>query len=460
MLNSKLPPRQKMINLMYIIFIAIVSISISNSVIDGYGEVYKKEQIANEELAKVVNERYAVVIELIEESTDNPIIVNLEQKIKIINNNAENAVAAIAGIRESIARYMDGVDYVEDEIHNFKKSTDVINSIIRVSEGGHSKDLYRQLTTYKELLISSGLSKDKYNVIDRYLYKRSGQQYDEWERDVFSGESVVNTMSILNRIETGVLLCEDLVYMEAYVNVLSTINDEVEAMTESNAEMERLNRKKDELIAELSIEKPRVSTRAMVVSKMDSKLYYGVETQLDLFVDGDDINDIVVQTNNGTISNRDGLWFVKPLDGTNDAQIIVKRIADGKEYNLATYSYKVQYLPDPRPILSFKNIDNKSIVYRGYTPIRKEYLIRDAKIGAELKNLEIDVDFEVIHFDVICVSNGEIAIYESKNNKFTTEQKRAILGLRDNDKLHITSIVVMGSDGVERTISSLNVALI
>ena len=246
MLNSKLPPRQKMINLMYIIFIAIVSISISNSVIDGYGEVYKKEQIANEQLARVTQERYETVVDLIE-SAQSPIVESVKESVVSVNRDAENIVATITTIREQIARGVDQEEYKEDEIHNFKESSDIITLVSEES----GRELHQQLIAYKEMLHSSGLGKEQSGVMDRYLYQQSHQSYDEWVRDIFNEESVVNTMSLLNGMETGVLLCEDLLYVEVYSSVLSAISEDTAKLAENNAEMERLNRKKDELIVAL-----------------------------------------------------------------------------------------------------------------------------------------------------------------------------------------------------------------
>jgi gliding motility-associated protein GldM len=58
MAGAKETPRQKLISLMYLVFITMLALNVSKEVLDGFGQMYNKIKVANKNVADGNNNLY------------------------------------------------------------------------------------------------------------------------------------------------------------------------------------------------------------------------------------------------------------------------------------------------------------------------------------------------------------------------------------------------------------------
>ncbi|WP_016989280.1 gliding motility protein GldM [Flavobacterium sp. ACAM 123] len=96
MAGGKLSPRQKMINLMYLVFIAMLAMNVSVEVISGFGLMNEKFEITNE-TAQASNEQLLTALDSKAEEAKGGFLIAAEtaHKVKIITDNFFNYIASL-----------------------------------------------------------------------------------------------------------------------------------------------------------------------------------------------------------------------------------------------------------------------------------------------------------------------------------------------------------------------------
>ena len=86
--------------------------------------------------------------------------------------------------------------------------------------------------------------------------------------------------------------------------------------------------------------------------------------------------------------------------------------------------------------------------------LRKEDLLSEGGVFAELKDFDFDLKFKVTQFDVT-VSGAYVKTSSSKSNKFTDEQKSMFGKLATGSVIYIDNIMANGDDGSNRPLANI-----
>jgi len=86
--------------------------------------------------------------------------------------------------------------------------------------------------------------------------------------------------------------------------------------------------------------------------------------------------------------------------------------------------------------------------------LRKEDLLSEGGVFAELKDFDFDLKFKVTQFD-ITVSGAYVKTSSSKSNKFTDEQKSMFGKLATGSVIYIDNIMANGDDGSNRPLANI-----
>jgi hypothetical protein len=147
----------------------------------------------------------------------------------------------------------------------------------------------------------------------------------------------------------------------------------------------------------------------------------------------------VAMTNGGRIEKAgdDYLAYPSKLDATGKSTSITVSAKFGSEVrSMGFMEFRVKEVPPPVATISGRNGGN----------LKKEDLLAEDGVFAELKDFDFDLKFKVTQFDVN-ISGTYVKTYSSKDNKFTSEQKDQFGKLSVGGIIYIDNIMAKGDDG-------------
>ena len=168
-------------------------------------------------------------------------------------------------------------------------------------------------------------------------------------------------------------------------------------------------------------------------------MYVGIANPIKVSVPGAASENLVVTLNNGRIEKAgdDYLAYPSKLDGTGKSTSITVSAKFGSEVrSMGSMEFRVKEVPPPVATISGKNGGN----------MKKEDLLAEDGIFAELKDFDFDLKFKVIQFDVSIPGTYDKTI-PSKDNKFTSEQRAQFNKLSVGSIIYIDNIMAKGDDG-------------
>jgi gliding motility-associated protein GldM len=169
-------------------------------------------------------------------------------------------------------------------------------------------------------------------------------------------------------------------------------------------------------------------------------MYVGIANPIKVSVPGAASENLVVTINNGRIEKAgdDYLAYPSKLDATGKSTSITVSARFGSETRpMGSMEFRVKEVPPPVATISGRNGGN----------LKKEDLLAEDGVIAELKDFDFDLKFKVTQFDVNFSGTSYVKTYSSKDNKFTTEQKDQFSKLSIGGIIYIDNIMAKGDDG-------------
>lgn len=168
-------------------------------------------------------------------------------------------------------------------------------------------------------------------------------------------------------------------------------------------------------------------------------MYIGIANPIKVSVPGTASENLVVTINNGRIEKAgdDYLAYPSKLDATGKNTTISVSARSGSELRpMGSMDFRVKEVPPPLATIAGKNGGN----------LKKEELLAEDGLFADLKDFDFDLKFKVVQFDVN-ISGTYVKTYSSKDNKFTSEQKDQFGKLTQGSIIFIDNIMAKGDDG-------------
>ena len=170
-------------------------------------------------------------------------------------------------------------------------------------------------------------------------------------------------------------------------------------------------------------------------------MYIGIANPIKVSVPGSASENLVVTLNNGRIEKAgdDYLAYPSKLDATGKSTTISVSTRSGSELRpMGSMDFRVKEVPPPLATIAGKNGGN----------LKKEELIAEDGLFADLKDFDFDLKFKVTQFDITYSgAGGYVKTYSSKDNKFTSEQKDQFSKLTQGSLIFIDNIMAKGDDG-------------
>ncbi|MDR0427323.1 MAG: gliding motility protein GldM [Dysgonamonadaceae bacterium] len=511
--NSANSPRQRMINLMYLVFIAMLALNAPTEVLEGI-ELVEESLLRS---VKTSTERNDRIFEDLETSYEtNP------EKTKewydhaaAVKAKTDSIFNYIQDLKVNIVKKSDGKD---GDPENMKYPDDLNASTQVMFKRGenHAKKLKEELDNYRVFASSLVNNPQIKSTIESNLSTepsaKAKKNKESWEESLFLDVPMAAAIAFLTKMQNDIRYAEGEVLADLRKNI--DIDDfrvnKIEAFVipEAQTVMRGTPYRADIVLAALdSTQKPRVFVNGKMLddelngkyvagtaatgsfnvngyiemprsdgsfSKHDftsqyfvvepsatvapvlmNMLYAGIDNEIRIAVPGVANQNVTATISNGTLTNRgNGIWVAKPRLGSDAIISVNARLAGGRTQEMAKSTFRVRQLPDPSAYINITNPDGNQTRFKGGR-LSKTALLAAESLNAAIDDGILDIQFTVISFEVSTLGSMDLTVRESSNGaRFSDRQKNMIRGLQRNSTALLRGIVVRGPDGTERRLNT------
>ena len=512
--NSPNSPRQKMINLMYLVFIAMLALNVSAEVLDGFGLIDKSLRDSS---ITMKDRNDLIMQELTDYYTQNP-----EKAEEWYNKGLE-----VRKITDSITSYIQELKYrmvreadgKKADINNIKHKDDLdASSIILLSPvSGEGVKLRNAIDNYRNNITHYISNPARKGIIEKNLSTQSSNEKN-WESKHFENMPLSAAVTILSKIENDIITAEG----DALENILNSVdvsdyrmnrlnayvipeskiviqgghyNARVVLSAEDTTKHHRLylNGETSDRNDNMTISLPAnsvgtfpidgyleinrsdgtttqqkfsssytvIEPMATIAPMLMNVLYAGVENEISISVPGIAPKDISASITNGTLTRKGNMWVVKPnAIGKNVTISVEARNPEGTKQQVAMQEFRVRALPDPTSFISYSDTNGNPVMFKGGN-ISKSILNNSTEIEAAIDDGILNIPFKVLSFRTILFDSMGNAIPEVSNgNQFSERQKEQIRRLARGSYFYISGVKAVGPDGIEREIAVMELRVI
>lgn len=509
--NGPETPRQKMINLMYIVLMAMLALNVSSDVLNGFSLV---DESLNRSTANSTTQNRSMYDDFAYYMSKNPEKVKeWYDKAQHVKNISDSLYGYVDELKLKIVQEVDGKEGDVQNISN-KEDLEAASYIMLAPRNGQGETLYNRINKYREEILSMLDDSVQRKIISDNLNtnvpKKGTTLGKNWQEYIFENTPVAAAVTLLTKLQSDIRYAEGEVLhtlvknidvgdlrvnqVNAYVipnsqnivrggkfsaNIIlaavdSTqrpqiyINDKLlpaennglyEMICNSTGEFSldgylQLDRGNGDILRrDFSQKYTVVEPSATVSATMMNVLYAGYDNPVSISVPGVPNQKIqaTLSNGNGTMKSAPGGFIVRPATVGKDAVITVSANLEGRNQVMGQYAFRVRQLPDPTPFIEYTDEKGTPKRYRGGTGLAKSLLMNTDGIVAAIDDGLLNIDFKVISFETVFFDNMGNAVPEvSSGTKFSQRQKDLFRRLSRGKRFYISRVRAVGPDGIER----------
>lgn len=504
--------RQRMINLMYIVFIAMMALNVSSEVIDGFTKVdhalqqtITTSEAQNEELLMTMQSAYK----------QNPNKVDSwYAKAQGLSILADSLVAYMQTLKVSIVQRADGAtaDLTDIKRKDYIGAADevLLGPIDR--KGRYLRELLEQ---YRAEIIKIHPDSMMAHQLNGPLKTQSLLADLSWEEATFASMPTIAAVALLSKLQMDIryaegqtlsALIKSIDQGDLRVNQLTAqvIPDSrivikgmpyraqivMSAIDTTQAPLIEVNGRKIEtgniftttssvagtypikgfIEAKLPGGAVRregfetsytvVEPMATVAPTMMNVLYAGIDNPLNIAAPGVPSADLAATISSGTIERLGTGWVVRVPRADRDVTITVfARVNGTSSVMMGRTNLRVRALPDPTPYIPLFDDAGHTIRFKG-GKISKQSLLKAGGIKAAIDDSILDVPYNVMRFQLVSFDSMGNAIPEvSLGASFSDRQIQQIRNASRGKRIYVTEVMAKGPDGIERRIPSIELII-
>ena len=514
--TRSLSPRQKMINLMYIVLTAMLALNVSSDVLDGFGQV--EEGLARSNAT--VDQRNEAVFRRLEAFAEQ----NPEKgatwldKATEVRSTTSRVYGLIDTLKMAIAIEADGNNANLANILN-QDNLDAA-SIVMLSPGSakgkHLRSTIDYYRNYIGSLMSDSLKRDNImrSLSTEQITRRGTVTPQLWEEAMFENKPVIAAITLLTKLQSDIRYAEGEALSTLLANVdagdvrvnelnafvipqsrnvmrgsrysanivLAAVDTTQRPTIYINGKQLDNDRGLFETLASSTgnfdysgyLEVPHgdgtvtrhdfnssytvIEPTATISATMMNVLYAGIDNPMSISVPGIAPSAISASMTNGTLSRHGDSWVARPGKVGTEAVVTVTANIDGRPQTVATTSFRVRKLPDPAPFISYTDSKGHQERYKGSKPFPKTLLLQAPGIEAAIDDNLLNVSYRVLSFETVFFDSMGNAIPEvSQGSQFSQRQKHSFRRLQRGKRFYISRVKAIGPDGIERDLAPMEV---
>lgn len=502
-----------MINLMYLVLLAMLALNVSSDVLNGFSLV---DESLDRSTANASMQNQAIYDNFADYMAKNPEKVgewhDRAMHVKQISDSLYNLAE---DLKWRIVRKADGE---EADVNNIsgKEDLDAATTVMLAPVGGKGRMLYEAINAYREEILKMVTDTVQRHIISDNLStevpKRGLLLGKNWQEYMFENTPVIAAVTLLTKLQNDVRYAEGEVLhtLEKNIDVGDLRVNQIDAFVIPNSQsvvrggkfsariilaavdstqrpaiyiggerfdtetgvyetvcnstgdytlsgyMELDHGNGDVMRREFSQKYTVVEPSATVSATLMNVLYAGYDNPISISVPGVPANRIHATMSNGTLKPAPGGYIARPAEIGKDAEITVSAEMEGRTQVMAKYAFRVRQLPDPMPFIEYKDQDGNVKRYRGGgESISKGLLLQSEGIVAAIDDGLLNIGFRVISFETLFFDNMGNAVPEvSSGAAFSARQKDLFRKLTRGKRFFITGVRAVGPDGIERQLSA------
>ena len=501
-------PRQKMINLMYVVLMAMLALNVSNEVLNGFAIVQESLTRTTE---NATQENEVIYKDFEEQMAANPQKVKeWYDKAMQVKEMSQRLYSLASELKMAIAQEADGEGANPDSLQN-KEDLEAANQVMLAPGRGRGEELKKAIDTYREgiLAMVTDSVKKQHIASDLTTDVPEGILGKNWQEYMFEAMPAVASITMLTKLQNDVRNAEKEVLhtlvqnidvkdirvnaLDAFVipnsqtivqgdrftarivmaaidttqvpeiyigdrkvelpdNVYETVCSRTGDFTLAGY-IQTINGNGDPIRRDFSQKYTVVEPSATVSADLTRMLYAGYSNPISVSVPGVPLNKISASMTNGTLTpNGAGKYIAHPSKIGQDAVITVTSTNTGRPQTMGTFTFRVRKLPDPTPYIDITDEGGNPSRFKGGN-MPKGSLMAVEHIGAAIDDGILDIGFRVISFETVFFDNmGNAKPLASDGANFSAAQKDQFRRLSRGRRFYISRVTAVGPDGIERTL--------
>ena len=498
-------PRQKMINLMYVVLMAMLAMNVSTEVLNGFSIVDESLQRTT---ANSAQENKNIYGDFEAQMKSNPEKVReWFEKATQVKRMSDSLFNFAQELKLEIVREADGANA---DVNNIERKDDLeaASQIMLAPGTGKGKKLFDAINSFRERILKMVADGTQRNIIASNLTttlpKNAKAMGKNWQEYMFEDMPVAAAVTLLTKLQSDVRYAEGEVLhtlvanidmKDIRVNKLSAFvipnaqtivrgdkfsaqivmaavdttqqpqiyiggrhmnlrNNTYEITTGSTGEFNLTgyitmqNGKGDVIRRDFSQKYTVVNPSATVSADLMNVLYAGYTNPISISIPGVPLNKVSATMSGGTLQPvGPGKYIARPASVGKDVTISVMSLSTGQARQVGQFTFHVRKLPDPTAYIAIGT--NR---YRG-GGLAKASLMGADGIKAAIDDGLLDIQFKVLSFETVFFDNmGNAVPMASAGASFSQRQKDAVRGLSRNKRFYISRVTAVGPDGITRTL--------
>ena len=502
-------PRQKMINLMYVVLMAMLALNVSTEVLNGFSLV---EESLKRTTINATKENLAIYDDFAVQMKKNPQKVkqwsDKSQKVKQMSDKLYNLADEL---KLAIVREADGKNGDVRNIRN-KEDLEAATQVMLAPGRGRGKELYDAINNYRVALLNMVTDYNQKKMIASNLTtdipKDAVAMGKNWQEYMFESMPTAAAVTLLQNdvryAEGAVLhtLVSNIDVKDIRVNALNAFvipNSQTivrgdkfsarivmaavdttqqpqifiggkemnlpdglyETVTGHTGEftlsgyIQVENGNGELLKRDFEQKYTVVDPSATVSADLMNVLYAGYSNPLSVSVPGVPVNKVQATMSGGTLQPvGPGRYIARPTAVGQNVTITVTSTNTGRPQQMGQFTFRVRRLPDPTPYIAMKDESGSPVRYKG-GGLSKSQLMSVDGIGAAIDDGILDIAFKVQSFETVFFDNmGNAVPMVSDGANFSARQKDTFRKLQRNKRFYISRVNAIGPDGIPRKLNA------
>ena len=503
--KKQISPRQKMINLMYVVLMAMLAMNVSTQVLDGFSIVDESLQRTTD---NAVLENKNIYSDFEAQMKSNPEKVReWFQKATEVKRMSDSLYNFAQELKVEIVREADGAN---GDIHNIDRKEDLeaASQVMLAPGTGKGKKLFDAINSFRERILTMVADENQKKIIANNLTtklpKNAKAMGKNWQEYMFEDMPVAAAVTLLTKLQSDVRYAEGEVLhtlvsnidmKDIRVNKLSAFvipnaqtivrgdkfsaqivmaavdttqqpqiyiggrqmnlrNNTYEIVTGKTGEFNLTgyitmqNGKGDVIRRDFTQKYTVVDPSATVSADLMNVLYAGYSNPISISIPGVPLNKVSATMSGGTLQPvGPGKYIARPAAVGKDITIHVQSLSTGQARQVGQFTFHVRKLPDPTAYIQIGT--NR---YRG-GGLSKASLMGVDGVKAAIDDGLLDIQFRVVSFETVFFDNmGNAVPMASAGAHFSQRQKEAFRGLSRNRRFYISRVTAVGPDGITRNL--------
>ena len=505
-------PRQKMINLMYVVLMAMLALNVSTEVLNGFSIV---EESIRRTSANAAKENKVMYDNFEAQLKANPAKVKAWfDKAQTVKKMSDSLYNLAEELKLAIVREADGDDA---DVHNIiaKDNLEAANQVMLAPGRGRGGELFNAINSFRSRILAMVDDPEQKQIISSNLTtdipKNAVTMGKNWQEYMFEDMPTAGAVTLLTKLQSDVRYAEGEVLHKLVSNIdvkdirVNSLNafvipnaqtivrgdkfsarivmaamdtTQVPDIYIGNRKMElrdglyetvcgktgdftlagfieTVNGSGERVRRDFSQKYSVVDPSATVSADLMNVLYAGYSNPISVSVPGVPLNKITASMTGGTLQPVGmGKYIARPAKVGQNVTITVSSINTGRSQQMGQFTFQVRKLPDPTAYIAMKDDKGVPSRYRG-GGISKASLMSIDGIGAAIDDGILDISFRVLGFETVFFDNmGNAVPMVSDGAHFSARQKDTFRKLSRNKRFYISRITAVGPDGIERKLPS------